>query len=115
MTSPRDKTSFYVNGTVEGEQRHVIGRCGDSPIRRGEVFVTACRYKSRERLQGFATPPELVASTPVSLHVIDIQAYDRHLDELGAGMTGSLILDGEGFERVGPGTILEAKAGAPVE
>jgi hypothetical protein len=114
MTHVREKVRFFVNGTVKGEQHHVIGRCGDVPIRRGEVFQIACRYKQRQRLEDFATPPELVESIPISLRVLEIQAYDQTLDELGEGMTGSLVLDGDGWERICPGTILEAKAGVPV-
>jgi hypothetical protein len=114
MMGGRGKLSFYVNGAVQGEQMQVIGRCGDQPIPRGELFVIACRYKPRERLEDFVNPPELIDSIPVSLRVLEIQAYDRSLDELGEGMTGSLVLGGDGFERIGPETILEAKAGALV-
>jgi hypothetical protein len=106
MITTRAKVTFLVEGTVEGEQAYVIGRCGESPIRRGDVFAMACRYRARQSLEEFDTPPEILTSCPVSLRVIEIRAYDRPLDELGPGMTGSLVLSGEGMGRIGPGTVL---------
>ena len=108
MLKASAKAAFLVEGTVEGEQNHVIGRCGDSPVRLGDVFTMVCRYRRRETLEDFATPPEVLKSCPVSLRVTGIQAYGRSLDELGPGMTGSLVLSGEGMGRIGPGAVLEA-------
>jgi hypothetical protein len=114
MPNIGEKVSFYIHEVVEGVQSHVIGRCGDSPIRRGDVFALGCRYKPRERLEEFSHQPTLLDSIPVSLRVLEIHTYDRQLDELGAGMTGSLVLGGEGLGRIGPGIILEAKAAVPI-
>lgn len=104
------KATFLVEGTVEGEQAHVIGRCGDFAIRLGDVFTIVCRYRSRQTLEDFATPPEMLKRCPVSLCVTEIRAYGRRLDDLGPGMTGSLVLSGEGMGRIGPGAVLEAAA-----
>lgn len=108
MLKARSKTVFLVDGTVEGEQNHVIGRCGESPLRLGDVFTVVCRYRRRETLEDFATPPEVLKTCPVSLRVAGIQAYGRSLDELGPGMTGSLVLSGDGMGRIGSGVVLEA-------
>ncbi len=108
-----DLKAFHVNGFVEGEAFQVIGRCGDSAIRVGDVFSIACRYQSRERLEDFANPPTLLDSNPVSLRVQEIRAYGRILGEIGPGMTGSLVLAGTGAERIVPGTILEMNAAVP--
>ena len=110
MLTTKAKAIFLVEGTVEGEQAHVIGRCGEFPIRLGDVFTTACRYRTRQTLEDFATPPEMLKTCPVSLRVTEIKAYGRHLDELGPGMTGSLVLSGEDMGRIGPGAVLEAAA-----
>jgi hypothetical protein len=108
MLTTKSKAVFLVEGTVEGEQTHVIGRCGESAIQVGEVFTKACRYQPRQSLADFATPPVFVESFPISLHVTEIRAYGRLLEELGPGMTGSLVLVGDGVMRIGPGNILES-------
>jgi hypothetical protein len=108
MLTTKTRAAFLVEGTVQGEQNHVIGRCGDSVIRLGDIFTVACRYQPRQTLEEFNRPPQLLGSCPVSLRVLRIQAYGRNLDELGAGMTGSLVLSGEGMNRIGPGTVLES-------
>lgn len=113
MLTTKAKVEFLVEGIVEGEQDHVIGRCGDSAIRLGNVFTKVCRYQRRQTLEAFATPPELVKSCLVSLRVLGIQAYQRSLDELGPGMTGALVLSGEGMRRIGPGSVLEGVTSVP--
>jgi hypothetical protein len=104
------KPAFHVSGMVEGERLHVLGRCGDCAIRLDDMFDHACLYKPREGLEEFANPPQLQDAGPVSLRVAAIHAYERELPILEAGMTGSLVLVGDGQNRVVPGTILEGSA-----
>ena len=113
MLTTKTKLVFLIEGTVEGEQAHVIGRCGDSAIQVNDVFSLACHYQKRQSLEEFAKPPHLLASCPVSLRVLEIQAYGRRLKELGPGMTGSLVLVGDGMEKIGPGSVLEGTSSGP--
>jgi hypothetical protein len=90
------KIAFLVEGSVQGQQTHVIGRCGDHAIKQGAVFRMGCRYKRRDSLEEFASPPQLLENVPVSLQVLSVHAYGKPLEKLGPGMTGSLVLRGDG-------------------
>jgi len=108
MLTTTSKTVFLVEEAVPGEQAHVIGRCGDEAIHVGEVFSRVCRYHPRKSLADFTTPPQFMESFPITLRVVAIQAYGRSLDELGPGMTGSLVLSGDGMTSIIPGVLLES-------
>jgi hypothetical protein len=97
---------FIVNA-VESEQKHVIGRCGEMPIHVGDVFDFVVNYKPRKYPDEVGEPPVLVRETSVALRVAHIHAYESCLDELGQGMTGALVLDGDGLQHVAPGAVLE--------
>lgn len=94
MSTPAE---FIVNGFLEGfaGELQVIGRCGDAPIRVGEVFD-----RVRDKMDG---------ELPVKLEVAAIHAYGRLLTELGVGMTGTLDVRGEGVELLRPSSVLVVK------
>jgi hypothetical protein len=98
--------SFIVNGIVADDDTffHAIGRCGDAAIRIGDVFETMyVPVRASDKTQ--LGPPQ-----SVSLKVERIQAYQRQLDELGVGMTGTIDLRGNANRAVVPGTILASAA-----
>lgn len=94
MNAPAE---FIVNGFLEGfaGELQVIGRCGDAPIRVGEVFD-----RVRDKVDG---------ELPVKLEVAAIHAYGRLLAELGIGMTGTLDVRGEGVDLLRPSSVLVVK------
>jgi hypothetical protein len=97
---------FVIEYVVSDSDRyfHAIGRCGDRPIQVGDRFETihAPAIILRGAYQG------LGEASPVKLRVERIQAYQRQLDKLGEGMTGTVDLRGEGLDRVVPGAVLGA-------
>jgi hypothetical protein len=95
---------FIVNGFVEGESGHfhVIGRCGDDPIRIGDIF-DVIRPSSHSSL---LAEGDAEGTRTIRLRVEHIQAYQRRLEELGSGMTGTIDLCGQGLEFVKPGSVL---------
>jgi hypothetical protein len=107
-----DKLQFIVVGVVHGEQFTVLGRCGDSPIRVGELFDAVYRYKRRSRDQ-LGDEPVREVEKPAAIRVVCIHAYERSLKALGEGMTGSLTLEGDGLQYLAPGWILGRKSENP--
>ena len=95
---------FIVNSVVEGQSGHfhAIGRCGDEPIRVGDVFEIVRPAVPAGDLDA----GELGGARAVHLRVERIQAYQRKLEELGSGMTGTLDLCGQGLELVKSGCVL---------
>lgn len=95
---------FIVNGVVEGQSGyyHAMGRCGDQPIRVGDVFDVVHQARHAAGVDA----GELSDARTVHLRVERIQAYQRKLEELGSGMTGTLDLSGQGLEFVTSGCVL---------
>jgi len=91
MTFARE---FIVTGATAGGAGvyHVIGRCGDAMLRVGDIFD-----QIRHPLDGVK---------PTRLTVSKIEAYQRSLEELGAGMTAALDVEGEGVEFLRPNAVL---------
>jgi hypothetical protein len=104
---------FIVAGLVEGERFTVIGSCGDLPICVGEVFDAVFRYKPRRYPDQLGDKPEREVEKPASLRVMCIHAYERSLPVLGQGMTGSLVIEGEGLDSVAAGWVLGRKSRVP--
>ena len=106
-------TEFIVDGWVSGESGRfrIIGRCGDEPIQVGDVFDAVFRYKHRRYPDEMGQDPVREIEYPASLRVESISAYQRSLDELGQGMTGSLVVTGDGMGRVSTGWVLGASNG----
>jgi len=105
---------FAVVGDVEDSRLFdeaswtVSGRCGNSPIRVGDRFDFAVRFKEPESLADFENDPVEIARDPVSLTVRHIRAYERDREFLDRGMTGSLVLTGAGADKVSAGCALLA-------
>ena len=99
---------FIVNDVVSSEpgQITVIGRCGDFPIRVHDNFDRAFRHKPRRHPSDSARAPIREVEKDVSLRVVCLHAYQRSLPEFGAGMTGSITLEGDGADLIAPGWIL---------
>jgi hypothetical protein len=105
---------FIVDGIVDGESLTVIGRCGDAPIRVGEVFDAVYRNKRRRYPDELGDEPVREVEKPAAIRVVCIHAYEKSLTTLGEGMTGSLALDGDGLQYLAPGWILGRRSESPV-
>ena len=104
----REAVEFVIDSWVAAETGRftVIGRCGDVPIRTGETFDVVYSVKPKRYPEGLGEPSIVDCVEPVSLTVECIHAYDLSLQELGEGMTGMLVLRGDGFHHVAPGWVL---------
>ncbi len=109
MTKPTSE--FIVDGFATGESGRftIIGRCGDEPIMVGDVFDAVFRYRHRRYPDEMGMEPVREFEHPACLRVESISAYQHSLDELGQGMTGSLVVSGEGSGCISPGWVLGAK------
>ena len=67
---------------------HLTGYCGDSPLRVSDVFDRIEHPQDSGRL--------------VRLRVVRIEAYQRSLEELGAGMSARIDVEGDGLEFIRP-------------
>jgi hypothetical protein len=104
---------FIVVGMVQGERFTVIGRCGDLPIHVGDVFDAVYRYKRRRYPDELGDEAVREIEKPAAIRVISIHAYERCLQTLGQGMTGSLSIEGDGLKYIAPGWILGSRSEAP--
>jgi hypothetical protein len=104
---------FIVAGVVHGERFTVIGRCGDRPIQVGDVFDAVYRYKRRRYPDEMGDEPVREIEKPAAIRVASIHAYERCLQALGQGMTGSLSLEGDGLQYLAPGWILGSRTETP--
>ena len=99
---------FLIKGVVEGVSGRltVIGRCGDEPIGVYDSFEVVFRNKKRPFPDESGQDPVRAEQRPVKLRVECIHAYERSLEQLGQGMVGSLVLQGEGGNLIAPGWFL---------
>jgi len=104
---------FIVDGFVQGERFTVIGCCGDAPIQVGDVFDAVYRYKRRRYPDELGDEPIREVEKPAAVRVVCIHAYERSLNTLGEGMTGSLTLEVDGLRYLAPGWILGRKSESP--
>jgi hypothetical protein len=104
---------FVVAGIVEDQHFSVLGRCGDVPIHVGDVFDAVFRYKRRRRPDELGDEPVREVEKPAAIRVVCIHAYQRSLQTMGRGMTGSLTLEGDGLQYLAPGWILGRKSEVP--
>jgi hypothetical protein len=100
---------FIVVGVVKGEHFTVLGRCGDVPIHVGDVFDAVYRYNWRSRDE-LGDEPVREIEKPAAIRVTCIHAFDKSLQMMGEGLTGSLGLEGEGLQFLAPGWILGRKS-----
>jgi hypothetical protein len=108
-----NELQFIVDGFVHRERFTVVGRCGDRPIHVGDVFDAVYRYKRRRYPDELGDEPIREIEKPAAIRVISIHAYERCLQALGEGMTGSLTLEGGGPQYLAPGWILGQKSESP--
>ena len=109
-----NELEFIVAGVVEhGEHFTVLGRCGDVAISVGDVFDAVYRYKHRRYPDQLGDEPIREVEKPAAIRVLCIHAYERCLKTMNRGMTGSLILEGDGLQYLAPGWILGRKCEAP--
>ncbi len=95
-----DAIGFIVEGVVTDSDTyyHLIGRCCDIPIHIGDRFEVA--YAPAKPIG--RDYPGLGVAGSVKLRVERIQSYQRQLEMLGEGMTGTIDVRGEGLNRVEP-------------
>lgn len=87
---------FILEGVERrGGKTHVIGRCGEIAIGVGDIFAGAYELARTGALDSdaFIAPRNV---RPVSLQIERITAYQHALEQLSAGMTAELVLDGSG-------------------
>ena len=110
------ESEFLVDGWVMNAsgQFQVIGCCGDVPIRLNDQFDVIFRYKKRRFPDELGDDPIREEEIPASIRVEHIHAYERSLGMLGQGMTGSIIVSGEGIEKIARGWVLGMKNGHAV-
>jgi hypothetical protein len=104
---------FIVCGVVQSEHFTVLGRCGDVQIHVGDVFDEVYRYKRRRYPDEMGDDPVREVEKPAAIRVVCIHAYQRSLQVMGRGMTGSLTLEGEGLQYLAPGWILGRQREVP--
>ena len=99
---------FIVAGIVpEGSGRlSVIGRNGDRPIPLDQTFDTLVRRRRDRQIIVPGSDSMIDEERSVQVRVVSIHAYERSLPVLGEGMTGSLLLEGEGVRCIAPGCVL---------
>jgi hypothetical protein len=103
---------FIVCGLVQGDHFTVIGRCGDLSIHVGDVFDVVYRNKRRRYPDEMGDDPVREVEKPAAIRVLCIHAYQRSLQTLGGGHTGSLTLEGDGTQYLAPGWILGRRSEA---
>jgi hypothetical protein len=115
MTMAERTVEFLVDGWVLGAtgQFHVIGCCGDVPIRVNDTFDAIYRLKPRRFPDQLGDDPIRECERPASIRVESIRAYERDLGMLGEGMTGSLVISGEGIDKLSGGWILGMSSDHP--
>lgn len=92
---------FFIIGVVEGQHCWAIGRCGDLPVRVGDVFDALYKYEPPASLDAYAHKANRSnGEIHVALRVEAIQAYGREIDHLSPGMTGTLVLSGAGGQQL---------------
>jgi hypothetical protein len=103
-----DQPEFIVEYLVTGESGRftVIGRCGDVRVPVGETFDLLFRNKPRRFPDEANDDPIRIEERPVSLRVVCAHAYGKSLSGLSPGLTGSLVLEGDGAESIAAGWIL---------
>jgi hypothetical protein len=101
---------FIVDRIVDGEHFTVLGRCGDMSIHVGDVFDAVYRYKHRRYPDELGDEPVREVEKSAAIRVLCIHAYQRSLQTLGGGHTGSLTLEGDGLQYLAPGWILGQKS-----
>jgi hypothetical protein len=105
----QNELQYIVVGVIPAEHFTVLGRCGDVSIHVGDVFDAVYRYKPLRYPDEMGDEPVREIERPASIRVICIHAFERSIKMMGEGMTGSLILDGDGLEFLGPEWILGRK------
>ncbi len=105
-----NEIQFIVVGVDHGEHFAVLGCCGDVPIHVGDMFDAVYRYKRRRSPDELGDEPIRELEEPAAIRVVCIHAYDLSLEMIGQGMTGSLVLEGEGLQLLAPGWILGRKS-----
>lgn len=95
-----DKVLWNEDNALAGRYAVLIGRCGESPIRKGDVFREVYRYKPGRYPEDMGAASNRLDSIPVLLVVAEIQTLNRPLELLGQGMTGAIFVQGDGLDRL---------------
>lgn len=74
----------------------IVGRNDDCELHIGDEFTKLVFYKTRSYPDGYNQKPEVEETKQINYKITSIIAYDRELEFLGEGMTGLLVLEGEG-------------------
>ena len=96
---------------IAGDYGVLVGRCGDAPIPKGTIFSAIYEYGYPN---GLGALPVRLDENSVRLEVVEIQTYNRSFDQLGEGMTGSLIVRGDGLDRLRTGWVVGQAAASAI-
>ena len=91
--------------TPEDGRALVDGRVCASPIKVGDVFTKVYDHEQRW-IDGQWIAIDPSPAYTVRLVIQSIDSYSRLWDELSPGLTGRLMLTGDGVERLSEGRIL---------
>ena len=101
-----DHVILNENEVLRGRYAVVVGRCGDVPISKGDVFEAVFRYQPGRYPEDMGREPLRVDTIPVRLVVAEIQTLNLSLDLLGQGMTGAVFVQGDGLDRLAPDWVI---------
>lgn len=101
-----DQVVWNEDNALPGPYAILVGRCGDFPIRKGDVLHAVYRYKTGRYPEEMADAPIRLDQTPVRLEISEIQTHNLSLDLLGQGMTAAIFVRGDGLDRLAPGWVI---------
>lgn len=81
---------------VESKNNLLVGRNGDHELHIGDEFNKLVLYKHFYDAKRDMIDAGVEETKQINYKITSIVAYDRELEFLGAGMTGLLVLEGEG-------------------
>ncbi len=110
-----DQVEFIVVGTAPEEMGRitVIGRNGNRLIPLNETFDAMVRHRRRRIPEELGAEPVVEEERTIDVRVVAIHAYERSLEALGQGMTGSLSLEGQGVRWLTAGWVLTKRNESP--
>lgn len=92
---------FLIDSICMGENGYSVkGVCNQDSVKVGSSFFKIYRYIMKPTSEGFFTITGKEYIRDIKLQVKQIQAYRHTLDELYEGMSGELLLEGEGGEYI---------------
>ena len=92
----------------EGDSLFIGGRCYDSPIRLGDRFSEAFRYRPVESIDDYGQPAQRVAHSEhvIDLEVKSIKIYGINVNQIDSGLTAELQMIGSADKQLEEGEVM---------